>query len=66
MKPSDCYQHLFHIAQHPSNLPKTVREAFEVLHKLKMRTDEPEISNQCQKLINMLFKKYPGIVASPE
>ena len=66
MKSSDCYKHLFHVSQHPSNLPVTVREAFDVLHKLKMRTNEPEISKQCQDLINVMFKKYPGIVACPE
>lgn len=66
MKPSDCAKHLFTTQQHSSNLPVTVREAFEVLHKLKMRTDEQIISDRCQDLINLLFKKYPGIVACPE
>lgn len=66
MQPSDCSKYLFHHAQHPPNLPITVREAFDVLHRLKMRTDEPSISRQCQELINILFKKYPGVVACPE
>ncbi len=66
MIPSDCAKHLFNVGQHAANLPTTVRESFEILHKLKMRTDEPVISNKCQELINLLFKKYPNIVACPQ
>lgn len=66
MIPSDCAKHLFCTAQHPANLPITVKEAFDVLHKLKMRTDEVQISSRCQELINLLFEKYPGVVACPE
>jgi hypothetical protein len=66
MKPSDCAKHLFQTTQHPANLPSTVRHAFDVLHQLKMRTDEQEIATKCQELINILFVKYPGVVASPQ
>ena len=32
------------------------------LHHIKMDTDEPEISQRCQQLINLLMCKYPHLV----
>ncbi len=68
MEPSEVYKKKYHSGSpwFEGELSKTVHSLFQPLHDLKMRSDESEISDTCQKLINLLFAKYPNLVAKPE
>lgn len=67
IEPTDIYRSLFGgTRSNPNWLAAAVAESFRHIHRLKMVTDEPEISAKCQELINMLFDKYPNLVACRE
>lgn len=68
MEPEDLFQRKYR-RNTPWFIPtftKLVFDLFQQLHDLKMSTDEPEIAQKCQELLNLLFKKYPKLVPTPE
>ena len=68
MEPEDLFQRKYrrNTAWFIPTFTKLVFELFQQLHDLKMSTDEPEIAQKCQELLNLLFKKYPKLVPTPE
>ena len=67
MEPSELFERKYHRGTQwfVATLTKLVFELFQQLHDLKMSTDEPEIAEKCQELLNLLFKKYPKLVPTP-
>jgi hypothetical protein len=63
--PSDLYKTRFPKSFKTYDLPSfamKIIETLSCLHEIKMRTDDSDISNKSQELINLLILKYPNLV----
>ena len=67
MEPAKLYERKYHQGTNwfPGQLTHLVFELFQQLHDLKMSTDEPEIAQKSQELLDLLFDKYPNLVPTP-